>query len=66
MSGDTFVRVLASLAAAISLLERGGKKAAASDRIFEQMLDDYRAALEAGRNSLVCETCGDAPCDYSC
>lgn len=52
MSREAFTQVLASLAAAISLLERGGKKAAASDRMFEQMLDDYRAALEAGRNAL--------------
>lgn len=56
MSGDPFVQVLASLAAAISLLERGGKKAAASDRMFERMLDDYRAALEVGRNALSQQT----------
>lgn len=56
MSRDAFTQVLASLAAAISLLERGGKKAAASDQMFEQMLDDYRAALEAGRDALSQQT----------
>ena len=45
------VDVLASLAAAISLLERGGKKAAPSDKMFEQMLIDYRASLERGRTA---------------
>lgn len=43
--------VIASLAAAISLLERTprAKKAAASDRMFDLMLDDYRRALERAR-----------------
>lgn len=53
---EAFIRVLASLAAAISLLERGGKaakKAAASDKIFDQMLVDYKAALEAGRATIL-------------
>ena len=48
------VRVAASLAAAISLLERGGKaakKAAPSDKMFDQMLIDYRAALDAFRKA---------------
>ena len=34
----------ANLLAAISLLENGGKKAAPSDKMFEIMLSDYRAA----------------------
>ena len=45
----------ASLAAAISLLERGGKaakRAAPSDRMFDQMLDDYRRSLETLRAAL--------------
>lgn len=48
------IRCLASLAAAISLLERTpkAKKAAPSDKMFEQMLTDYRAALEAGRAAI--------------
>ena len=41
-----------SLAAAISLLRRGGKKAAPSDKMFEQMLLDYEAALERTRAAL--------------
>ena len=49
------VGVCASLAAAISLLEHGGKKAAASDKMFEQMLVDYRASLETGRQALTGE-----------
>lgn len=53
-SDDVLIRALASLAAAISLLERTpkAKKAAPSDKMFEQMLTDYRAALEAGRAAL--------------
>ncbi len=49
------VDVATSLAAAISLLERGGKsakKAAASDKMFDQMLADYRASLERARTAL--------------
>ncbi len=39
-------RVASSLNAAISLLERGGPKAAPSDRMFRQMLLDYHKALD--------------------
>jgi len=42
----------ASLAAAISLLERGGKKAAPSNKMFDQMMVDYRASLERTRTTL--------------
>lgn len=42
----------AALAAAISLLERGGRKAAPSDRMFAQMLEDYRRALADTRAAL--------------
>lgn len=51
---EAFVRVLASLAAAISILERTpkAKKAVASDKMFDTMLDDYRKALEIGRAAL--------------
>ena len=51
---NQFIGVLASLAAAISLLERSSiaKKAAPSDKMFDQMIDDYKAALEAGRAAL--------------
>lgn len=44
---------LASLIAAISLLEHGGKRAAASDRMFEQMLDDYQRTANAAREVLL-------------
>lgn len=49
---DPMLGMVAALAAAISLLEKGGKKAAPSDRMFEQMLTDYRKALENGRAAL--------------
>lgn len=51
----SLIRTAASLAAAISLLERGGKaakKAAPSDKMFDQMLKDYRAALAQARTVL--------------
>jgi hypothetical protein len=51
LSSDVFKNILASLVAAVSLLKRGGKKAAASDKMFEIMLSDYDAAIEAGRNN---------------
>jgi hypothetical protein len=40
---------LASLVAAHSLLKRGGKKAAPSDKMFEQMLCDYDATITRAR-----------------
>lgn len=48
---ETLIRTAASLAATISLLERTpqAKKAAPSNTMFAQMLDDYRASLEAAR-----------------
>jgi len=49
------ISTAASLAAAISLLERGGKaakKAAPSDNMFDQMLTDYRNSLDAARAAL--------------
>ena len=46
------VDVAASLNAAISLLERGGKKAAPSDKMFNQMLLDYKASLARFRTTL--------------
>jgi hypothetical protein len=50
-AADAGMGAIASLAAAVSLLERTprAKKAAASDRMFDLMLDDYRKALEAAR-----------------
>jgi hypothetical protein len=52
---ETALDVAASLSAAISLLERGGKaakKAAPSDRMFDIMLNDYRTSLEKARAAL--------------
>ena len=49
------VDVTASLVAAISLLERGGKamkKAAPSDLMFNQMVRDYTASVERARAAL--------------
>lgn len=45
----------ASLAAAVSLLERGGKaakKAAPSDKMFDQMIKDYKASIDRTRAAL--------------
>jgi hypothetical protein len=55
MSGkDALISVAASLEAAISLLERvpQAKKAVASDRMFDQMIKDYKASLEKARKEL--------------
>jgi uncharacterized membrane protein len=52
---EALLHTAASLAAAISLLERGGKaakKAAPSDRMFDQMVLDYKSSLEAARTLL--------------
>ena len=40
------------LIAAVSLLESGGKKAAASNKIFELMLTDYKASIEQARAAI--------------
>lgn len=54
LPSDAIIGVMAALAAAISLLERTpqSKKAASSDRMFDQMLVDYRKALDDGRAAL--------------
>jgi len=46
---EALIRTAASLVAAISLLERGGKKAAASDTMFAAMLKDYQASVDKAR-----------------
>ena len=57
-NSDAYIIVIdlaASLAAAISLLEKGGKaakKAAPSDKMFDQMLRDYRESLDRARQAL--------------
>lgn len=42
----------ASVVAATSLLQRGGKKAAPSNKMFDQMVRDYMAASERARAAL--------------
>ena len=42
----------AHLAAAIYLLEKGGKKAAPSNKMFDQMIADYKNSLERTRATL--------------
>lgn len=52
---EVLMSVTSALAAAISLLERGGKaakKAASSDVMFDQMILDYKKSLEHARNIL--------------
>lgn len=52
---EALTHTAARLMAAISLLERGGKaakKAAPSDKMFDQMLTDYRAAVDSARAAL--------------
>lgn len=46
------VDVGASLAAAISLLERGGERGAPSRKMFDIMIADYKASLERARAAL--------------
>ena len=41
-----------SLVASVSLLERGGKKAAPSDKMFTQMILDYKGSIERIRAAL--------------
>lgn len=49
---ETIIDLTASLAAAISLLERSPKTAAPSNKMFDQMLHDYRASLARARTFL--------------
>lgn len=49
---EVLLNAAASLAAAISLLERGSKKAAPSDKMFDMMLSDYQKALAGARATL--------------
>jgi hypothetical protein len=46
---DVTLHLAACLAGAISLLERGGKRGAPSDKMFDQMINDYRRALDRFR-----------------
>ncbi|HEX3587762.1 MAG TPA: hypothetical protein VH024_17315 [Candidatus Angelobacter sp.] len=46
---DALRDLLANLVAAVSLLERGSKKAAPSDKMFDQMIVDYKRSIARGR-----------------
>ena len=50
---DVLIDILASLVAAVSLLKRGSKKAAPSDRMFDQMIADYEQSIKRGRAAIV-------------
>lgn len=49
---ETAINALASLVAAVDLLERGGRKAAPSDRMFDQMLRDFNKVINDARGEL--------------
>lgn len=49
---EALIDVAASLSAAHSLLKRGGKKAAPSNKMFEIMLDDYEKSLNRAVRAL--------------
>jgi len=60
---EAMVGTAASLVAAISLLERGGKsakKAAPSDKMFDQMIADYKASVGHARAAIM-KARGNAP-----
>jgi hypothetical protein len=63
---EPLIDVLAALAAAVSLLERTpqAKKAAPSDKMFAQMIADYKAALERGRAALRSPAASEPPPDW--
>jgi hypothetical protein len=46
------INVTVHLIAAISLLKRGGKKSAPSNKMFDQMIIDYEKSAEVGRKSI--------------
>lgn len=49
---EGLIGTTASLVATVSLLERGGKRAAPSDKMFTTMLADYNASIESARSLL--------------
>jgi hypothetical protein len=49
---EALIDTTASLVASVSLLERGGKKAAPSDKMFAQMLVDYKNSIDRARAAL--------------
>lgn len=49
---DAFLSCVAHLDAAISLLEKGGRKGAASNKMFDMMIEDYKKALLTARAAI--------------
>lgn len=49
---DAHKGALAALVASVSLLERGGKKAAPSNHMFQMMIADYKKAIDISRVAL--------------
>ena len=49
---EALIDTTASLVASVSLLERGGKKAAPSDKMFAQMLVDYKNSIDRARAAI--------------
>jgi len=47
------LRTASSLIAAVSSLESGGRKTAASDKMFEQMLRDYKESISEVRAEII-------------
>lgn len=61
---EVLLDVTASLAAAVSLLETGGKaakKGAASDKMFDLMVRDYKRSLDRARRALTEPTSVEKP-----
>jgi hypothetical protein len=58
---DVLIDVLAHLVAAVSLLESGGRKAAPSDKMYRQMLKDYKASIDRGRKFVRAERSNGHP-----
>jgi hypothetical protein len=58
---EVLMDVTAHLVAAVSLLEGGGKKSAWSDKVFYQMIEDYKASIERGRAFLAAPSPAEPP-----
>lgn len=58
---DVLIDVLAHLVAAVSLLEAGGMKSAPSNKMYRQMLKDYHASIERGREFIRAERAALTP-----
>ena len=53
---DVLMRTLVSLVAAIDLLKAGGKAAAPSNKMFDQMIKDYEKAVSNARKQLAAKS----------